>query len=225
MGAAAGFAGCVCGCCVLTVTVSGSAAVACQDCLGATCPAVRIRLVDAVGLPADTRHTIVREIEAAWPAAVLVDDHVQAGTGCNGTPPTIHVLLRHAAPRRTPASGAGHAASSSGGVALAWIPFEGDRASSVVFVSVPGVSRLLEALTFAGRPVSRCPDALKHALLGRALGRVVAHEIGHYLHGPAHAPAGLMKPVLTGDDLLGEHAPVPLPVTSAASAAVHPARR
>jgi hypothetical protein len=57
------------------------------------------------------------------------------------------------------------------------------------------------------------------------LGRVAAHEIGHHLYGPAHAPAGLMKPVLTGDDLLGERAPVPLQVASAASAAVHPARR
>jgi hypothetical protein len=164
-----------------------------------------VHLVDSTGLPQESREAVAAEVVRFWA------DH-QVGSGGSaadssgsresaGDARTVYVLLRPgAAPAR--AGAPRRRSGPSDDAALAWTPFHGDRAGSVLFVWVGAVQRLLDASRIEGRPFTHWHPTLRRALLARALGRVAAHEIGHLVCGRPHASGGLMKRRFTADDLL-----------------------
>jgi hypothetical protein len=178
-----------------------------------TCPTcghrtLRVRLLDRVGLPQDSTSELSAQIAAIWASRGVVVDSGRRDPDPRPSGAAVYIVLAHGTPADCAAASSRPCrihmtgAGADDPIGLAWIPFEGPQPGSVIFVSVDRVRQLLSTSDFEGRRLERCPVALARVLLGRALGRVSAHEIGHYLDGPAHSRTGLMKAMLSPDDLL-----------------------
>jgi hypothetical protein len=166
----------------------------------------------------DTTHTAslsliaaAHEVQTIWAAAgwrVSVTAPAEARRSDSDrllVPTVIRQIVGR--PRVSSPSEHGH----SGGRTMAWLGLDANGCpASAIEVSLGQVTSAVMSAEYVGHDVRTLPAFVRETLLGRALGRVIAHEIGHWLFGSEHANAGLMKPVLTPDDLV-KLVPPPLP--------------
>lgn len=186
-----------------TIDLSGNGATPAND--------LDLVLIDTTHTTSTSLIAAAHEVQTIWAAA---------GWRVNVTAPAearrpepdrrlVPTVIRQivARPRGLSSSGRGH----SGGQTMAWLGLDVNGCpASAIEVSLGQVTIAVMSAEYSGHEVRTLPTFLRETLLGRALGRVIAHEIGHWLFGSEHAPAGLMKPVLTPDDLV-KIVPPPLP--------------
>lgn len=113
----------------------------------------------------------------------------------------------------------GRLLQGDGADGLGWIDFVDGEPARTITVSTTAVSRLMDATTWRGRPLTDWPLAIRRQFVSRALGRTVAHEMGHYLlRTKMHSRQGLMRSQLTSLDIMdGTPAVYRLDATQAAT--------
>jgi hypothetical protein len=166
----------------------------------ASIDALDLVLIDTVHIAPATLTATTHEVATIWAAAGW---RVNVAAPDNARPSAPSRRLIPVVIRQIVDLPHGERSRGGRGQRMAWLGLDPEGCpASAIEVSMTRVTTATMSAEYIGHDVRMLPNFVKEALLGRALGRVIAHEIGHWLFGREHAADGLMKPILTPDDLV-----------------------
>lgn len=145
------------------------------------------------GLPASALHDATEQTRLIWKAAGVT---VTSGREADPVPAGAEIVPLRIEPETSK--------QINGRTVLAWVNLDEQRRPGPIFVSLPGLSKLLSRGDFHGRPVADQTRNVIRELTAQSVGRVIAHELGHYLlRSSLHSALGLMRPRYSAADLIG----------------------
>jgi hypothetical protein len=140
--------------------------------------AMVVNVTAAADIPRALVTATLHEADAVWRAAGFKFLWERGTTAANAT---LRVVI------------GGGASPVTRKMPLAWIGFEEDRPTSLIYVSHTNALAFMENSRETVGVTDAMPALQRETYLARAMGRALAHEIGHYLLASrTHAAKGLM---------------------------------